>query len=159
MPTPKPTSRPLTGIASLPDLKFQKIQIDPVVSEAQNTVAKKMGIPVAQLSKEVTDAINTATASAMNLRTKTIIQRDVDSAVKGALLQGAKPLDMLDARVSAAKDGIGHIVADAKVGQVLADTAKLLYKKFDALKNAGFTDTQAFDLVLAEVQGRSSRNR
>ena len=62
-------------------------------------------------------------------------------------------------RVGAARDGIAHIVQDAKVDAVLTDTAKLLWKKYQVLKAAGFSDTQAFDLVLAEVQGRSSRNR
>lgn len=159
MPAPKQPSKPLMGLASLPDIKFQKTEIDSVVGEAAKSVAGKMGIAVDKLPDQVMEAIKTAATSAMNTRTKALIQRDVDMAVKETVLQGVKPLDMLDARVNAAKEGIAHITQDAKVDAVLADTAKLLWKKFQALKTAGFTDPQAFDLVLAEVQGRASRNR
>ena len=159
MPTPKKTTRPLTGLASLPDIKFQKTEIDSVVDEASKSLASKMGISVNKLPSDVVDAIKTATSSAMNIRTKALIQRDVDAVVKDTVLQGVKPLDMLDARVNAAKEGIAHISQNVQVDAVLSDTAKLLWKKYLALKTAGFTDTQAFDLVLAEVKGRSSRNR
>lgn len=154
-----PAPRPITGLASLPDIKFTQAETDNVVNEAAKSVAGKMGIPVNQLSKDVMEAIRTSALSAMNVRTKALIQRDVDKSVKETVLQGVKPLEMLDARLVAAKEGIGQILKDKKVEVILADTAELLWKKFLALKKAGFTDTQAFDLVLAEVQGRASRNR
>ena len=153
------TTQPITGIGSIPDINFSQSDITNVVKDAAKSLADKMGIPVNKLSVEVMEAIKTASTSAMNTRTKALIQRDVDLAVKGTILQGVKPLDMLDVRVQAARDGIAHIAQDAKVDAVLTDTANLLWKKLQALKTAGFTETQAFDLVLAEVQGRASRNR
>lgn len=157
-PRPRRT-RPVAGLASLPDIKFTAQQVNAVVGEASKAVADKMGITVSQLPTNVQTAIKTATESAMNVRTKAVIQRDVDFAVKSTILKGAKPIDMLDARVKAAKEGIAHIAADTKVTAVLTDTANLLWKKLTALKQAGFSDTQAFDLLLAEIQGRASRNR
>lgn len=160
MPNPKTNViGPRMGSGGIPDISFSKKELDEVVSEAAKTVAAKMGVPVNSLSKEVMEAISEASNSAMNLRTKALIQRDVDLAVKGTVLKGARPIDMLDARVQAARDGISHITQDAKVDAVLADTAKLLWKKYQAFKTAGFSDTQAYDLLLAEVQGRASRNK
>jgi hypothetical protein len=152
-------AKPVVGLASLPDIKFKQADVDQVVAEAKKTVAASMGLAPDKLPAEVVDAIKASTSSAMNTRTKALIQRNVDTTVKGTVLKGVKPLDMLDARVQAARDGIAHITQDAKVDAVLADTAKLLWKKYSALKAAGFTDAQAFDLVLAEVEGRAARNR
>lgn len=150
---------PVTGVASLPDIQFTQQELDTVVANATQSVAEKMGKTPAQLSADMKSAIKTAATSALNVRAKTIIQRDVDSAVKDTVLAGAKPLDLLDARMAAAKQGIGHIAADAKVAAILDDTAKLLWKKYQALKNNGFSESQSFDLLLAEVQGRASRIR
>lgn len=159
MPQPNQPVRPLTGLASLPDIKFKQADVDGVVAEAKKAVAASMGVAPDKLPAEIVAAITTSASSAMNTRTKALIQRNVDTTVKETVLKGVKPLDMLDARVQAAKEGIAHITQDAKVDAVLADTAKLLWKKYNSLKTAGFTDTQAFDLVLAEIQGRAARNR
>jgi len=160
MPGPtRRTTMPISGIAGLPDMKFNKQEVDAVVAEATKSVAKKMGVRADKLPSKVKAAIKTAATKALNTRAKAVIQRDVDAAVKEKVLAGAKPLDLLDARMDAAKKGIAHIATDAKVEAVLGDTAKLLWKKYNALKTAGFSETQAFDLLLAEVQGRASRNR
>lgn len=152
--------RKLPGPAIPPGMiKFPKSDIDAVVTEAAKTVADRMGIPVSKLPAEVMEAIKSASPAALSARTQTLIQRDVESAVKETVLSGVKPVDMLDARVAAARTGIQHLAANAEVDAVLADTATLLWKKFQALKTAGFTETQAYDLLLAEVQGRSSRSR
>ena len=147
------------GASGLPDIVFGKKDIDPVVDKAVQALAGKMGIKASDMPLDVKDAVRAAAEAAMKARTKVVIQRDVDLAVKSTLLQGMKPLDLLDARVVAAKDGIGHIAQNNNVDSVLADTATLLRKKYTALVKAGFDDQQAFDLVLAEVQGRASRNR
>ena len=152
-------SRPVTGLASLPDIKFTQEEVGAVVTSATKSVADKMGTTVDKLPSNMKSAIKTAATSALNVRTKAIIQRDVDAAVKDKVLAGAKPIDLLDNRMKAAKQGIHFIAGDTKVEKILEDTAKLLWKKFKALTGAGFNDTQAFDLLLAEVQGRASRNR
>ncbi len=163
MPQPRPRRRrdtprrPVAGIAGLPDIKFAAAEVNAVVGAATRSVAKTMGVTVAQLSSDVKAAIKTATINALNVRAKAIIQRDVDTAVKSKVLAGVSALQMLDDRVMAASQGIAQIAGDAKVDAVLADTAKLLWKKYNALKTAGFTPTQAFDLLHAEVQGRASR--
>ncbi len=157
MPTPRGTGA--LGASGMPDITFGKKDIDPVVDKTVQALAGKMGIKAADLPPEITKAVRSAAEAAMKARAKVVIQRDVDLAVKSTMLQGMKPLDLLDARVIAAKDGIGHIAQDKNVDAVLADTATLLRKKYTALVKAGFNEQQAFDLVLAEVQGRASRNR
>jgi hypothetical protein len=132
-------------------------ELEAITKRATKTVADSMGLAPASIPDSVKKAIATATTTAISARANTLIQRNVDAAVKDQLLKGAQPLKQLDARVSAARDGIAHVVADAKVDAVLADTAKLLFKKFSAFRVAGFDDTQAFNLLLAEVQGRAAR--
>jgi hypothetical protein len=141
------------------EIKFQKKDIDLVVNEATKTVANKMGIPTANLSKEIQDAITIAAENAMSVRAKTLIQRDVDTAVKGVVLQGVKPLDLLDARVGAAKAGMDHIIQNKNVSDVLSQTASLLWQKYNAFTKVGFSTDQAFALLIAEVKGRASRER
>ena len=66
MPKPKVPSQPAVGIARLPDIQFQQADIDTVVTEAKDSVAKKMGIPSANLPPQITDAIKMAANSTMN---------------------------------------------------------------------------------------------
>ena len=163
MPTPRrrtpSTPQPSVGAAALPNITFSTAEVNALVSDATKSVAKKMGVRERDLPSSVKNAIKTATQNALNARSKAVIQRDVDSVVKDKVLGGVKPLDLLDARMQAAKQGIAHISADAKVDAVLKDTAKLLWKKYNALISAGFTEDQAFSLLLGEVQGRASRNK
>ena len=148
---------PVTGVAGLPKIKFSKEAMDSIVAEATKSVAKKMGVREDQLPSSVKSAIKIATARALDARAKALIQRDVDMAVKEAVLSGVSPIESLSARIAAAKVGITHISQDQAVEDVLKETAVLLWKKFNALKTAGFDENQAFALLLAEVQGRASR--
>jgi len=160
MPDPRdPRPGPVTGVARLPRIEFRQREIDAIVADATKSVAKKMGVRENQLPTSVKNAIKTATTTALNIRAKAVIQRDVDAAVKAKLLSGVTPLGMLGDRMKAAKDGLHVISTDPSVEEVLKDTAVLLWKKFAALKTAGFSPSQAFDLLHAEVQGRASRNR
>ena len=156
---PKPKKKTPTPTTSTSFIKFTQQEMDALIADATASVAKKMGTTASKLPADIKTAIKAATASALDTRAKALIHRDVDSVVKEKVLAGSKPIDMLDARMQAAKDGIAHIAGDAKVEAVLSDTARLLWKKYNALKTAGFSESQAFDLLLAEAQGRASRNR
>ena len=136
---------------------LNKEEQEKIIAGATKAVAKKMGVREDKLPASVKDAIVTAATKIIDTRTKAVIQGDVDRAVKEEILKGTSPLSMLDMRVVAAKQGIAHINADPNVDSVLQDTAALLWKKYNALKTAGFSETQAFDLLLAEIKGRASR--
>lgn len=159
MPQPTRTPKPSTCIAALPDIKFTKKQVDSIVHHAIRSVAFKMGTTANKLPADVKTAIKTATTSALNVRAQAVIQRDVDAAVNDTILADVKPIDILDYCIKVAQDGISHIATDDKVAAVFDHTAKLLWKKFQALTTAGFSTDQAFDLILAEVQGRASRSK
>jgi hypothetical protein len=148
--------RPATVTASS---SLNKKEIETALKNAKNAVAKKMGIPVAQLSSDVIQNIDSAVKDSLSSRMNSMIRHDADRAVKETVLAGAQPLEMLDSRITAAQAGVRFVSTDAKVEAVLDDTAKLLWKKYQALIKAGFTDAQAFELILAEVAGRSSRNK
>lgn len=156
---PPPNSGSYSGDTSVPNMPLNESEIEIVVREAANSVAQKMGLSVVELSAEMMEAIRTASINALNTRTRALVHRDVDAAAKATLLRGTKPLDVFNDRVTAAMEGISYVAQDAKVDSVLNDTARLLWKKFQALKNSGFNEEQAFELVLAEVQGRASRNK
>lgn len=118
-----------------------------------------MGIKPEAVPANIRDAVEQAAHTAMESRLKTIISRDADAAVKDRVLAGTNPITMLSERVDLARQGVAHIAQDAKVKTILDDTAKLLFSKFTALKTAGFTETQAFELLRAEVAGRAGRER
>lgn len=149
--------KPVNQRVSIPDIRFTNNEVQVAVQKATASVAKKMGIDPKKLPPDVKSAIETATINALNIRTKAVIQRDADVAVKEVVLAGQAPIELLDDRMSVAQESLTHIVEDTKVEQVLNDTARLLWKKLNAFTNAGFNETQAFDLLLAEVEGRASR--
>jgi H2-forming N5,N10-methylenetetrahydromethanopterin dehydrogenase-like enzyme len=154
-----PIKKPIVRIPPVPVPKppVDEKEIQAIVDAAIKSLADKMGINPASIPANIKKAIRDAVLTALSTRLNTLIQRDADTAVKDHILVGAKPLDMLDNRVSAARDAIAHIVADSRVNAVLADTANLLYKKFQALRTAGFSETQAFEILLAEIQGGASK--
>jgi hypothetical protein len=138
-------------------IAFGQKDIDRIVKTATDSLAKKFGLDAAHLPSDIKDAIQTTAKTIASDRARTLIQKDVDTAVKAELLKGAKPLEVLGERMAAASTGIAQIAQDLKVEGILADTAKLLWKKYTALKTAGFSEPQAFDLLIAEVKGRSGR--
>jgi hypothetical protein len=76
------------------------------------------------------------------------------SDVAGRLQSEARR--QLNNRFIAAKAGIQHVRDNrTDVDALLADAAALIYRKFKALTDAGFSEDQAFQLVLAEVKARS----
>jgi hypothetical protein len=140
-----------------PSIRFNPTDTEKVVKAALESLAKKLNVPIAQLPPDIKSTVEAVAQSTLDARAKTIIGKDVDGAVKSELLRGVKPLDMLTERMQAAQTGIAHIAGDANVDSILADTAKLLKKKFDALHAVGFTDEQSFSLLLAETTARSGR--
>jgi hypothetical protein len=146
------------GIA-MPAITFSQQELKQAVDASNVAVAKSLGTTVDKLSPSIKKAVLATTKEAMANRTRTLVKRNVDSSVKQTVLAGTSPLDMLGARMSAARDGVKEVASNNDVDAILNDTAQLLFKKFNALKNAGFTEDQSFSLVLAEVSGRSARNR
>jgi hypothetical protein len=136
-----------------------KNEVESAVNIAQSAVARKMGVSVSQLSPEIVKNIDSAVKSSLDARMQTLIHHDAEKAVKETVLAGTQPLEALDSRISAAQAGVRFVSTDAKVEAVLDDTAHLLWKKYQALIKAGFSEQQSFDLLLAEVTGRASRNK
>lgn len=156
---PNPIKNPKIPVTGKKLINLNKKEVNSAIVSTQNAIAKQMGTTAAKLPADVNTNIELAVKNALDSRVNYLIQRDADKAVKDTVLAGAKPLELLDSRISAAQAGVRFVTGDAKVEAVLEDTAKLLWKKYQALKKAGFTDDQSYELLLAEVTGRASRNK
>jgi hypothetical protein len=163
----KGSVRKLTGTGSTPlgdtpratQISLKAEEVSSIREQALQSIAGKMNLKVSDLPKSITSAVDEAVQTVMDTRAKALIQRDVDSAVKSRMMVGVDAAKQLGARMQAASQGLSIISQDASVDKVLRDTAKLLWKKFDCLKTAGFTEEQAFSLLQAEVAGRAGRSR
>lgn len=62
----------------------------------------------------------------------------------------------ITARLGTALAGVQLVSQSSDLDKILAENAKMLWKKYLALKTAGFDDTQSFQLILAEVSAKKS---
>jgi acetolactate synthase small subunit len=62
-----------------------------------------------------------------------------------------EPAVEVQARLEKAKAGIAQISTATDVDEILASSAMLMRKKFDALTAAGFSEEQAMQILLAEI--------
>jgi hypothetical protein len=151
--------QPISGPPVLTPITFKEADLKVIRDEALKNIAAKMKVNVADLPASVKDTAAKATQDILDARTKAMIQRDVEAAVKAKINVGADAMAQLSGRMAAASQGLQLVAGDANVNRVLKDTAQLLYKKYRYLVEAGFTQEQAFSLLQAEVAGRAGRNR
>jgi hypothetical protein len=60
-------------------------------------------------------------------------------------------------RLSSALKGVQLVSQSADLKKMLEENAKMLFAKKKALVDAGFADTEAFQLILAEVTAKKSK--
>jgi hypothetical protein len=63
----------------------------------------------------------------------------------------------IDERLSSALKGVELISQSADLQKMLEENAKMLFNKKQALADAGFTDNEAFQLIMAEVSAKKSK--
>ena len=113
-------------------------------AEARKKVAQDLGVRVTDLSPDLKKAVK---ASVDKQFKANVENRGVNSAVSNALRKDAMgpALQNLNA-VQAAT------IAMPELGVALSKNAELLFKTYRAFVDAGFSEEQAFQIVLTQVQ-------
>lgn len=89
-----------------------------------------------------------------------LIEQDIS---KRALLYGKEILrevdhaKAIDERLSSALKGVELVSKSADLQNILSENAKMMFAKKQALVKAGFTDDEAFQLIMAEVSAKKSK--
>jgi hypothetical protein len=81
----------------------------------------------------------------------------VSLAEAKAASQSANVAQNVKGRLADALSGVQVVTKSADLDKILKENAELLFKKKQALVTAGFTDDEAFQIILAEVTARKSR--
>jgi hypothetical protein len=101
---------------------------------------------------------------------KTAIQKEVNKAVSPDTVKKrlavetisvvkeraeASMLANFDNTVVKAKDAISHIGGSSEVDDILKERSEMMFKKKQALVTAGFSDTEAMEIILADIAARA----
>ena len=127
--------------------------IDAASAKAVELTKSHLG--VTELSQEIHNAIRDKTEEVAASR----LSRDLD-AIAGNAVAGATAHDVnirIKDSLATGVSRINAIVADSKYAELVEQSARMLFRKYQALKNAGFTDEQSFELVKAETLARGGR--
>jgi hypothetical protein len=119
-------------------------------------VARNMNVPVAQIPPDVSNEIDRQVKLALSESIRDVARVHVSQTVKGELSQGVSLQNVMQDRLKGALQGLTTVNAQAETSKILAENARLLRAKFDALKAVNFTDDQAFQMILTEL-GRPRR--
>lgn len=89
-----------------------------------------------------------------------LIQQDVIKRAQSYGKEMLREVDhskAIDERLSSALKGVELVSQSADLQKMLEENAKMLFNKKQALANAGFTDNEAFQLIMAEVSAKKSK--
>lgn len=115
-----------------------------IATEARRKIADELGVKSNELSPDLTKAVK----ESVDRQFKASIEnRSVNSAVSSVLTKDAlgPALKKLNAVQTAT-------VAMPELSTALDKNAELLFKTFRAFVDAGFTDDQAFQIVLTQMK-------
>jgi sulfate adenylyltransferase subunit 1 (EFTu-like GTPase family) len=124
-------------------------QIQSVVSKR---MGQRLGVAPASLPSELKTLISSASAAAAQQAVELAVTKDLEEAV-GDVSRGSV-LGRFDARVDLARKGLDHISASNDVKAIMKKRATMLAEKKAALENAGFSSTEAMEIVLADIAAR-----
>lgn len=141
-----PVLQPLTAITVLPATEQKKIQ-----NKVLREIAQNMGIGVGAIPADVKKVVTEQVKESLNNNIRSLTHEFVNREVKGKLTQSLDVMSTMDNRLKGALKGITHVSASQDVGKIMTENAKLLRKKFDALVQEGFSNEQAFEILIADL--------
>ena len=116
-----------------------------------STIAANMGVPVANVPKDVQDIVSAQVKQSLADNVQAIVREVVGRQVKTQLTKSVDMLGVLDERLKGAQKGIEHVGQNEEVRKIMAENARLLRLKYTTLVEAGFTGDQAFQIVLTDL--------
>lgn len=154
---PRPTTA-TTTVSPAPATRLPS----PSVRKLENKIKKDLTAEYKKLlgsntlSAEITKAIADASKEAAERATGRNLQVEASKIAKN--FYRLENVDQrLDRNLKHAKDSVMKVAGSADLDEILAENAKMLRKKWQALVTAGFTQDESFQLIKAEVEGKAMR--
>jgi len=145
MPNPKGT-RPTAGAP--PTI------VSSIKAKLEEDLKKRLKAP--SLSPEISKIIDdTATTVAATLTKQNVTKKALQ--VGKELFRDGDHAKAIGDRLSSALKGVQLVSQSADLKKMLEENAKMLFAKKKALVDAGFADTEAFQLILAEVTAKKAK--
>jgi hypothetical protein len=107
------------------------------------------------LPKEIQGAIDKKSVEVTSVIAEQFVGKSAIATGK-AMFRPDDPALAIGERLGSALAGVKVVSQSADLDKILAENAKMLKKKYEALKTAGFTEDQSFQLILAEVSAKKS---
>lgn len=145
---------PVRRVIDRGSLLAQPITVQPVEDKIRASMAEKLKgqLGVAQLSAEMNRAVDAAAAGTAQQVVEMGLVKVADEAARD-ITRGSL-LGRFDDKLELAANSIAHIGQSNDVDKVLKNRAELLAKKKVALVAAGFSDTEAMQIILADIAAR-----
>ena len=145
--------RPPGGRIERGPIPTRAITVKPVEDKIRSTMADRLKTQLGvELTEEMKSAVDVAAAGAaqqvVQLGLAKVAEEASREITKGSLL------GRFDEKLGLAAESIGHLGQSNDVDTVLKNRAELLAKKKKALVTAGFSDTEAMEILLADIAAR-----
>jgi hypothetical protein len=128
-----------------------------IKSQLTKEYRKRLGIgPRDPLPDDIKKGINSAAKTAAQRATQRNLESEALKVAKG-FYQPFSISELIADKLGQAKKGVSLVAQSADLNEILKENATMLRKKWQALVNAGFQADEAFQLILAEVQGKAAR--
>jgi len=155
MPPRPVTPPPPVAPAELPHQKLTIKQVTDVI-ERQLTKDYTARLNITALPPEIQAGIVSAAAVAAARATRANLENEALKIAK-QFFQPASVPQLIAGKLQQAKAGVQIVSGSADLATILDENAKMLAAKRAALEKNGFKPDEAFQLILAEIQGKAAR--
>lgn len=153
-PQPRPRPRPTTPVrpvvispSSVPSL-YNKVK-----STTEKLLKNRLGIPTRQaLPAKVKTLVDNEIKKILSDNISEMVKSDIRTAVRAGLK--APSLQVFDDKIKSALTSARHIGQSPDVAKILKQKAELLFAKRKAYKDAGFSEQEAMQILLAEITAK-----
>lgn len=125
-----------------------------IKAKLEDDLKAKLGVTT--LPQEVIRDIQNASKEASDVVTKQNINKKALKLGK-EVFRDTDHKKLIGARINSALKGVEVVTQSSDLKKILDENAKMLFSKMTALQNAGFSDDQAFQLILAEVSAKKAK--
>jgi hypothetical protein len=126
-------------------------------ADIEKTIRKQLKIPRRQRTpSKLKAAINKAAKDVGTQLMQQYISKQALVSGK-AILREADYKGLINQRLVSALEGVKLVSQSTDLQKILEENAKMLYAKRKALETAGFSNDEAFQLVLAEVSAKKAK--
>ena len=130
---------------------------DKIKQKLENDIRRQLKIPrTSPIPADIQTVISKTASEAGKVSLQSYVKSRAIAEGK-QIFRATNYQTAISTRLQDALAGVQLVTLDPKLQQILEENAKVLFAKKTALTKAGFTDSEAFQLLLAEVAAKKSK--